>query len=67
MAIAAGGVGVLSLTLWGLLRGYQLRFAAVLTGNPLGQLLAEHPLAAVLCIFITLATPIIGATALLHA
>jgi len=51
---------------WGLLRGYQLRFAAVLAGNPLGQFLTEHPmLAAVFYIFITLATPIIGATALL--
>jgi hypothetical protein len=65
-AITAAGIGVLSLTVWGLLRGYQLRFAAVLAGNPLGQFLAEHPiLAAVFYIFITLATPIIGATALL--
>lgn len=65
-AIGAGGIGILSLTAWGLLRGYQLRFAAVLAGNPLGQFLTEHPvLAAVFYIFITLATPIIGATALL--
>lgn len=65
-AIAAVGIGVMSLIVWGLLRGYQLRFAAVLAGNPLGQFLAEHPmLAAVFYIFITLATPIIGATALL--
>jgi hypothetical protein len=55
-----------SLIAWGLLRGYQLRFAAVLAGNPLGQFLAAHPLlAAVFYIFITLATPMIGATALL--
>jgi hypothetical protein len=66
-AIAAGSVGVVSLMAWGLLRGYQLRFAAVLAGNPLGQFLADHPLlAAVFYIFITLATPIIGATSLLH-
>jgi hypothetical protein len=65
-AIAAGAIGALSLTAWGLLRGYQLRFAAVLAGNPLGQFLATHPiLAAVFYIFITLATPMIGATALL--
>jgi hypothetical protein len=65
-AIIAGGIGVLSLTVWGLLRGYQLRFAAVLAGNPLGQFLAAHPLlASVFYIFITLATPMIGATALL--
>jgi hypothetical protein len=54
------------LTVWGLLRGAQLRFAAVLAGNPLGQFLADHPaLAALFYIFITIATPIIGATALL--
>jgi len=65
-AIAAGSVGVLSLTVWGLLRGYQLRFAAILAGNPLGQFLAEHPLlAAIFYIFITVATPMIGAAALL--
>lgn len=67
-AIAAGAVGVVCLMVWGLLRGYQLRFAAVLAGNPLGQFLAEHPvLASILYIFITLATPIIGATALHYA
>lgn len=66
-AIAAGGIGIVSLTVWGLLRGYQLRFAAVLSGNPLGQFLAAHPvLASVFYIFITLAVPIIGATALLY-
>jgi hypothetical protein len=65
-AIAAGGIGVVSLMVWGLLRGYQLRFAAVLAGNPLGQFLTAHPvLASIFYIFITLATPIIGATALL--
>jgi hypothetical protein len=65
-AIALGTIGVVSLVAWGLLRGYQLRFAAVLAGNPLGQFLAAHPLlAAVFYIFITLATPMIGATALL--
>jgi hypothetical protein len=65
MAIAVGGVGIISLAVWGLLRGYQLRFAAGLAGNPLGQFLAEHPaLASLFYIFITLATPVIGATAL---
>jgi hypothetical protein len=64
-AIAVGGVGVISLLVWGMLRGYQLRFAAALAGNPLGQFLTEHPvLSSVFYIFITLATPIIGATAL---
>jgi hypothetical protein len=66
VAIALGTAGVLSLAAWGLLRGYELRFAAGLAGNPLGQFLAEHPgLASIFYIFITLATPIIGATALL--
>ncbi|MGA3080568.1 MAG: hypothetical protein ABSD44_04195 [Terracidiphilus sp.] len=66
-AVAVGCLGVVSLTVWGLLRGYQLRFAAALAGNPLGQLLGEHPmLASVFFIFITLATPAIGATALLY-
>jgi hypothetical protein len=66
MAIAVGAIGVLSLTVWGLLRGYQLRFAASLAQNPLGDFLAAHPiLASIFYIFITLATPIIGATALL--
>jgi len=65
-AIAAAAIGVFMLTVWGLLRGAQLRFAAVLAGNPLGQFLADHPvLAALFYIFITIATPIIGATALL--
>jgi len=65
MAVAVGGVGVLSLIAWGLLRGYHLRFVAGLAGNPLGQFLAEHPLlASVFYIFITLVTPVIGATAL---
>ena len=67
MAIAAGGVGVVCLMVWGLLRGYQLSFAAGLAGNPLGQFLAAHPiLASIFYIFITLATPMIGATALLY-
>jgi len=65
-AVAVGAMGVISLSVWGLLRGYQLRFAAGLAGNPLGQFLGEHPmLASVFYIFITLATPAIGATALL--
>jgi hypothetical protein len=66
-AITAGSIGVVSLMVWGLLRGYQLKFAAVLAGNPLGQFLADHPiLTSVFYIFITIATPLIGATALLY-
>jgi hypothetical protein len=67
MAITVGAVGGLSLTAWGLLRGYQLRFAAALSGSPLAQFLVEHAaLASVFYIFITLATPIIGAVSLLY-
>lgn len=66
-AIAAAGIGVVSLMVWGLLRGYQLRFAAVLAGNPLGQFLATHAiLSSIFYIFITIAAPLIGATALLY-
>jgi Flp pilus assembly protein TadB len=67
LAIAVGTVGTASLTLWGLLRGAQLHFAALYSGNPLGQFLGLHPvLTAVFFIFITLTTPLIGATALLY-
>jgi hypothetical protein len=66
-ALVSGGMGVLSLIVWGLLRGHQLRFAAGLAGNPLGDFLDAHPfLASVFFIFITLATPMVGAVALLH-
>ncbi len=66
-AIIAAVIGALSLFAWGLLRGYQLRFAAELAGNPLGEFLSAHPLlASVFYIFITLATPLIGATAILY-
>jgi len=65
IAVVLAVVGVVSLTLWGLLRGYQLRFAAVLAGNPLGQFLIEHPgLTSMFYIFITVATPVVGALAL---
>jgi hypothetical protein len=67
-AVAAAGIGACCLIAWGLLRGYQLRFAAVLAGNPLGDFLPAHPLlTSIFYIFITLGTPIIGAMALLNA
>lgn len=66
-ALVSGGMGVFSLVVWGLLRGHELRFAAGLAGNPLGDFLGAHPfLASVFFIFITLATPMVGAVALLH-
>lgn len=71
MKRAAGAVAtgeVFALLVWGLLRGYQLGFSAMLAGNPLGQFLAAHPiLSSVFFTFITLATPLAGAAASIHA
>lgn len=67
-ASSAAGIGACCLIAWGLLRGYQLKFAAALAGNPLGDFLGAHPLlASIFFIFVTLGTPIIGAVALLNA
>jgi hypothetical protein len=67
-AVSAAVIGAFCLIAWGLLRGYQLKFAAGLAENPLGDFLGEHPiLASIFFIFVTLGTPIIGATALLNA
>jgi len=58
------GIATLSLLAWGILRGYQVQFAAALTGNPLGGFLAGHVmLASIFFAFVTLAAPVIGATA----
>src|SRR5580658_1099740 len=66
-ALVIGGAGALGLVAWGLLRGRELQFAAGLSGNPLGDFLGSHPiLATIFFIFITLATPMLGAAALLH-
>jgi hypothetical protein len=68
IAITAAGIGGCCLIAWGLLRGYQLKFAAALAGNPLGDFLGAHPiLASIFFIFVTLGTPIIGAVAILNA
>jgi len=68
IAISAAGIGMCCLIAWGLLRGYELKFAAMLAGNPLGDFLGAHPLlASIFFIFVTLGTPIIGAMALLNA
>lgn len=67
-SIAAGSAAVLTLLVWGLLRGHQLRFAAGIAGNPLGDFLGAHPfLAAAFFTLITLATPMVGAFAFLWA
>jgi hypothetical protein len=68
IAVTAAGIGACCLIAWGLLRGYQLRFAAGLAGNPLGEFLGQHPLlTSIFFIFLTLGMPIIGAMALLNA
>ncbi len=68
IAVTAAGIGACCLIAWGLLRGYQLRFAAGLAGNPLGEFLGQHPLlTSIFFIFVTLGTPIIGAMAILNA
>jgi DNA repair exonuclease SbcCD ATPase subunit len=68
IALVAAGMGAFALIVWGLLRGHQLRFAAVLAGNPLGEFLGDHPiLASTFFILVTLATPVVGAFALLYA
>lgn len=68
IAVTAAGIGACCLIAWGLLRGFELKFAAALAGNPLGEFLGAHPvLAAIFFIFVTLGTPIIGAMALLNA
>lgn len=67
-AALAGSVAALALIVWGLLRGHQLRFAAVIAGNPLGDFLGAHPmLAAMFFVLITFATPMVGAFAFLSA
>lgn len=66
-AMIVAGLGAFALTVWGLLRGHEIQFAAGLAGNPLGNFLADHPfLASIFFIFITLATPLVGAVALLY-
>lgn len=68
VGLAAAGMGACCLIAWGLLRGYQLKFAAGLASNPLGDFLGAHPfLTAIFFMFITLGTPIIGAMAILKA
>jgi hypothetical protein len=65
---AAGVCGVLALAVWGLVRGYQIGFSAMLAQNPLGQFLAEHPvLSAIFYTFVTVTTPLVGAAASIHA
>jgi hypothetical protein len=57
-------VAVVALLGWGVLRGYQVKFAADLNRNPLGTFLGDHPvLASIFFSFVTLAAPLVGAAA----
>src|SRR5947209_9564000 len=58
------GMLAFGLIVWGILRGYQVAFAASLNQNPLGDFLSGHPiLSSIFFVFVTLATPVIAATA----
>lgn len=60
--IALGVAGFL--VIWGILRGEQVAFASNLNDNPLGRFLSGHPiLAAGFYVFVTLAVPLVVATA----
>jgi len=62
-----GGLTAAALVLWGILRGYQVAFAADLNRNQLGRFLAGHPvLASIFYIFITVGAPLAAAIALSH-
>jgi hypothetical protein len=68
IAATVGACGILALVVWGLLRGYQLGFSAMLGGNPLGQFLTDHPvLTSIFYTFVTVATPLVGAASSIHA
>ena len=71
--VKAAGLGAacatgFALVVWGLLRGYQLGFSAMLAENPLGRFLAEHPvLSSIFYAFLTVATPLMGAISSIQA
>jgi hypothetical protein len=63
-----GVFAVVALLGWGVLRGLQVKFAADVNQNPLGQFLGDHPmLAAIFFCFVTLAAPLVGAAAIHYA
>lgn len=63
-----GVMSAVALVLWGILRGYQVAFAADVNGNQLGTFLAGHTvLASVFYVFITLGAPVVAAGALSYA
>jgi hypothetical protein len=63
-----GAFEVVVLLVWGVLRGFQMKFSADLHRNPLGDFLGGHPvLSSIFFCFISLAAPLIGAAALAYA
>lgn len=61
--IMAGALSV-GMVFWGVLRGLQVGFSADLAQSPLGEFLRGHPvLSSVFYVLITLAVPVIAATA----
>jgi hypothetical protein len=62
-----GGLSAVALFLWGILRGYQVAFAAEMNDNALAKFLHGHPiLASIFFVFITLGAPLAAAGALTH-
>lgn len=60
--------GLISMTAWGVMRGYQVAFAADISENPLGQFLRGHPLlASIFYVFVTLGAPLAAAGALTYS
>lgn len=61
---AMAGALTLGMIAWGILRGYQIAFSADLAQSPLGEFLRGHPiLSSAFYVLITLAVPVIAATA----
>ena len=59
-----GGLASVALVLWGILRGYQVAFAAAISENPIATFISGHPvLASVFYVFITLGAPLAAAGA----
>ncbi|MCU1284092.1 MAG: hypothetical protein JWO13_442 [Acidobacteriales bacterium] len=57
-----------ALVAWGMLRGFQVGFAATLSKNPLGDFLSAHPmLSSIFYVFISFATPVVAAAASHHS
>lgn len=60
--------GVVSMICWGVMRGFQVAFAADIAENPLGQFLHGHPiLAAIFYVFVTLGAPLAAAGAITYS